>query len=163
MIHVQAIFLYGSLMDPEVRSHVFAETIRPEQIQPAVAHDYQTLTYPGETFPVLVPKIGEQALGEVLLSPNREALERMTFYEGDEYGMASLEVEVNGGRSLTAHYNQASDEGLSLTNPWCFHQWQHSERDTLVEMCRQYMQRCWGKMSILEADAVWQELQTLRV
>ncbi|MBU3069322.1 gamma-glutamylcyclotransferase [Aestuariicella sp. G3-2] len=159
---MQAIFFYGSLMDPEVRSHVFEDSIIPGQVVPAVAYDHQTFTYPGETFPVLVPEAGSRVLGEVLRNPTAEALARMAFYEGDEYGMASLDVELSDGQVLTAHYNQATDEELTLTDPWCFQQWLHSERDTLVEMCRQYMQRCWGKMSVLEADAVWQELQSLR-
>ncbi len=149
-------------MDPEVRSHVFADSIDSGQIVSAVAHGYQTLTYPGETFPVLVSHAGGQAQGEVLLNPNAEALERMTFYEGDEYGMGSLEVVVADGSTLIAHYNQASSEELPLTAPWCFDHWQRHERETFVEMCRQYMQRCWGKMSIHDADAVWQELQSLR-
>ncbi|GAB3097542.1 gamma-glutamylcyclotransferase [Aestuariicella hydrocarbonica] len=159
---MQAIFLYGSLMDTEIRRHVFADTVSPGQVRPAVARDHRTLTYPGETFPILVPQPGGLVQGEVLLSPNSEALARMAFYEGDEYGMAALNIELENGQQLTAHYNQASNEELPVTEPWCFHQWQRSERDTLVEMCRQYMHRCWGKMSVLEADAVWQELQSLR-
>ncbi len=159
---MHAIFLYGSLMDPEVRQYVFADSISDRQIQPARAQNFQTFTYPGETFPVLSACEGYSVEGEVLLSPSPEALERMAFYEGDEYGMASLEVQLNSGQQLLAHYNQANDESLPLTDIWCFRRWQQTERDTLVQMCKRYMERCWGKMTIEQADLVWQELQALR-
>ncbi len=159
---MQAIFLYGSLMDVDVRHHVFADSIAGSEVCSAVAYGYKTMTYPGENFPVLVVDPAARARGQVLLSPGTEALERMAFYEGNEYAMASLDVELEDGRTLVAHYNQACNENLLCVNPWCFQQWQLSERDALVEMSRQYMERCWGKMSVEEADAVWRELRHLR-
>lgn len=156
-----AIFLYGSLMDADIRRHVFATSIHDGQIVPAVAQGFCTMTYPGENFPVLLPKYDSHVEGQVLLEPNNEALARMAFYEGDEYGIGYINVNTKEHGSITAKFNQVLDQDLVFDQPWSYTEWHRTERSALVKSAQLYMERCWGKMNIVEADAVWQEIRQL--
>ncbi|MCX2976160.1 gamma-glutamylcyclotransferase [Halieaceae bacterium IMCC11814] len=159
---MNAIFFYGTLLDTGIRRCVFAESTGDDQIIHARAQGYDTMCYPGETYPVLVPAAGAVTRGHVLLDPSDEALERMVFFEGGEYELADLPVISADGETIQARYNRASDSGLDFSKPWEYEEWRLAERDNFFEATRLYMERCWGKMTLAEAGAVWQELQLLR-
>lgn len=159
---MNAIFFYGTLRDTGVRRCVFADTIEREQIIDARAQGYSTMFYPGETYPVLVPAPGVVTVGQVLLEPSVEAIERMAFFEVSEYELADLTAITATGETLQVRYNRANDSGLEFTKPWDYKKWQLTERDNFLEVTRQYMERCWGKMNLAEAGVVWSELQLLR-
>lgn len=160
---MDSIFLYGSLLDSALRDAVFGESLRNIAIERATAYGFAALRYPGEAFPVLLPQVGKLAKGLILRSPNDEALHRMAFYEGDEYEMALLPVMLENGEVVQANYNRAKEmEDLVFEEPWCLDTWRATESHTLVRIAREYMARCWGIMSVIDADKVWKELQYLR-
>lgn len=129
-----AIFFYGTLLDAKIREYVFANSIRDEQLVAARAEGYRTMTYPGESFPILVEAVGSVVNGLLLLDPSPEALERMAFYEGELYWLDDLEVMTVDGETLPAKYNRASEEGLVLEQEWRFSEWQSTTRDALLEI-----------------------------
>ena len=98
----------------------------------------------------------------MLLDPSDEALARMAFFEGSEYELADLSVTSADGETIQVRYNRASDSGLDFSHPWDYEKWRLTERDNFFEATRLYMERCWGRMTLTEAGAVWQELQLLR-
>lgn len=159
---MDAIFLYGSLLDANIRKHVFADTVEEHQFHSAIARNFTRMRYPGEAFPVLVPAQGQCVDGLVLVNANSEALARMAFYEGDEYEVEYLMLEIGNGKTISAHYNQALPIDIPFDEPWCQDRWERDERAPLTEITRLYMERCWGKMTATEADTVWRELQYLR-
>jgi len=160
---MNAVFLYGSLLDQKLRDAVFADSLDNTEIVTATAHHFCTYRYPGEAFPVLLPAQGSRANGAVLINPSEEAIERMAFYEGDEYEIATVNVTLECGTTLPAHYNRALElEGLEFSEPWCLDTWRKQESAVLVEIARRYMERCWGFMNATEADVIWRELQYLR-
>lgn len=120
------------------------------------------MVYPGETYPVLVPVSGAVAVGQLLLEPSHEALERMGMFEGSEYALSGLAVITADGKTLQARYNRPTEPGLEFCQVWNYEQWQATERDNFLEATRCYMERCWGKMNRSEADVVWQQLHSLR-
>ena len=148
-------------MDTEIRQHVFGNCIKDEQIVTAWAQGYCTMAYPGENFPVLLPNEKSSVKGQIVIAPSEEALARMAFYEGDEYGIDSVEVSTERHGKLVAKYNKVFEQGLVFEQSWSFAEWQMTERDALIKSTKLYMERCWGKMTIEEADAVWQEIQQL--
>jgi hypothetical protein len=147
-------------MDTEIRRNVFADSISDEQLMMARAKGYCTMVYPGENFPVLIPAPDGLVVGQVLLEPNAEALERMAFYEGDEYDIDHLDLITEDGETMRAQYNKANEQGLVFDQPWSYRQWQLTERQALIKSSKLYMERCWRKMSPTEADMVWRELQS---
>ena len=159
---MNAIFFYGTLRDAGIRRCVFAESIGDDQIIHAHAQGYDTMFYPGETYPVLVPAPGVVTMGHVLLNPSDEALERMVFFEGSEYELADLPVTSVDGEAIQARYNRACDSRLNFSEPWDYEEWRLTERDNFFEVTRLYMKRCWGKMTLAEAGLIWQELQLRR-
>ena len=156
---MNAIFFYGTLRDAGIRRCVFAESIGDDQIIHAHAQGYDTMFYPGETYPVLVPAPGVVTMGHVLLNPSDEALERMVFFEGSEYELADLPVTSVDGEAIQARYNRACDSRLNFSEPWGYEKWRLTERDNFFEVTRLYMKRCWGKMTLADAGLIWQELQ----
>ena len=159
---MNAIFFYGTLRDAGIRRCVFAESTDDGQIIHAHAQGYDTMFYPSETYPVLVPVPGVVTMGHVLLNPSDEALERMVFFEGSEYELADLPVTSADGETIQVRYNRASDSGLDFSKPWNYEKWCSTERDNFFEITRLYMERCWGKMTLAEASLIWRELQSHR-
>jgi hypothetical protein len=160
---MRAVFLYGSLLEPQLRDVVFADALGNTLIKGATANDFATLKYPGEAFPVLMPWPFQKATGVVLIDPPAVALERMAFYEGDEYEIATLAVTLSNGDQIQAEYNKALElDGLVFNDFWCLDTWRKNESHIMIEMAKRYMDRCWGQMNIIEADHVWQELQSMR-
>ena len=158
-----SIFLYGSLLEKNLRDVVFADSLHNTRIETAIALGYSTLRYPQESFPVLLPRVGQSAKGILLIDPTAEALERMAFYEGDEYEIASLSVTLDTGEVIHAQYNRALElDGVVFEEPWCLHKWQATESQILVEITKQYFTRGWGIMDVTQADKLWRQLQYLR-
>jgi len=160
---MDAVFLYGSLLDQQLRNAVFGDSLDDTQIAAATAHHFCTFRYPGEAFPVLLPSPGSRAIGAILINPSTEARERMAFYEGDEYEISQIDVTLSCGTSVRADYNRALElDGIEFNERWCLDTWRAQESATLVEIARRYMERCWGVMNATEADVIWRELQYLR-
>lgn len=156
-MHTQLpLFVYGSLMDEDVRRAILDRDLPTTDCCNARLHGFVTNHFPNETFPVLVQQLGGCVEGQLLYNLAPEDYARINFYEGDEYGFAELEVERSDGSFVTAVYNQSSDE-LAATQPWCFNRWRREEKSVFVGMCQRYMVN-YGMMTTTEADQVWREL-----
>ncbi len=151
------IFIYGTLLDNDILRFVLGRDISLENRINASLHGYAKYTYPGDSFPILQPQLDAQAHGAVLLGLTSEDLDRMNFYEGDEYGFAEVEVVLENGSLCQAHYNKASDEEIITDESWSLEAWQQTHKATFLEYTARYM-ALYGKMSVDEADAVWREM-----
>ena len=151
---MNAIFFYGTLRDIAVRGYVFDDTVGAEQVIDAHAKGYRTMVYPGETYPVLVPAPGAVTVGQVLLEPSDEALQRMRLFEGNEYELAALSVTAKDGQVMQVRYNRASAKNLKPREPWNYEQWQATERDHFLEATRLDMAQYWSEMNRAKTDVV---------
>ncbi len=151
------IFIYGTLLDSDILRLVLGREVAAKHHLTATLSGYAKYTYPGDSFPILQTQLDAQATGAVLLELTAEDIDRMHFYEGDEYGFAEIVVTLDDGRVCKAHYNKASDEEIVSHQAWSLTHWQDTEKAVFLDYTERYM-ALYGKMSIEEADAVWRDM-----
>lgn len=153
----QPLFVYGSMRDVDVRALVLGRD-RPEvRTESAWMPGAAVALVPGESYPYLVSVGGACAPGEVIHGLDERCLDRIFFFEGDEYGFVECEVERAGGVRIAAmHFG-----GIAIPEapfvPWSLEQWQASEKAGFLSMTREYM-AAWRCATRAEAEALWQRL-----
>ena len=151
------LFVYGSMRDEDVRALVLGRD-RPEvRIEPAWMPDAAVALVPGESYPYLVSVDGARAPGEVLHGLDEAGLDRIHFFENDEYAFVECEVERTDGERIDAmHFG-----GVAIPQaphvPWSLEQWQATEKTRFLSMTREYM-AMWRHATRDEAEALWQRM-----
>ena len=147
------LFCFGSLMDDDVLRVVTGRDPDGLDIVAADAPGRAQREVVGESYPILVPDAGSRARGRLVGGLDAEALERVLFFEGEEYAIAPLEVEVGGERRPAQYFR---DTGVYRTSggSWDFARWRAAGIDDFLDHTARYM-ALYGTMSAAEADAVW--------
>lgn len=152
------LFCFGSLMDPDVLSLVLDQAPLPASIrmETATIAGFSKVRLPHESYPMLVPAAESEADGVLIHGLSRQDLDRIVFFEGEEYELAPCEVRLAGGEVVDGLF---FDEGVMpppRTETWEFEAWRRDHKDYLMRQSRVYM--AWfGRMSAAEADRYWQE------
>lgn len=147
------LFTFGTLMDTEVLQCVSGILPSTLAIIPARVVDRVQHEVLGEGFPILLPAPGQEVLGRLIFGLTETAMQRILFFEGDEYATQPLTVETDGASQEALYFK---DSGVYETTgkSWIFSQWHESEHATFLERTQQYM-RLFGTMSTTEADRYW--------
>ena len=151
------LFVYGSMRDTDVRALVLGSD-RPEiRTERAWMPDATAARVPGESYPHLVPVEGACAPGEVLYGLGETCLDRIRFFEGDEYALVECDVErVSGERVAAMHFGGVAIAQAPVV-AWSLEQWQASEKARFLSMAREYMAG-WSRGTRAEAEALWQRM-----
>ena len=151
------LFVYGSMRDADVRALVLGSD-RPEvRAEPAWLPGAAAARVPGESYPHLVPSEGARAPGELLYGLDETGLDRIRFFEGDEYALAECEVERASGERISAvHFGGVAIPPAPVV-AWSLKQWQASEKVRFLAMTRKYMAG-WRRGTRAEAEALWQRM-----
>ena len=151
------LFVYGSMRDVDVRVLVLGLD-RPEiRTEPAWMPGVTAARVPGESYPYLVPSEGAWAPGEVLYGLDETCLDRIRFFEGDEYTLLPCEVErVSGERIAATHFVAVAIPSAPVV-AWSLDRWQASEKARFLSMARKYMAG-WRHGTRTEAEALWQRM-----
>ena len=151
------LFVYGSMRDADVRALVLGSD-RPEvRTEPAWMPGATAARVPGESYPHLVPTEGARAPGEVLYGLGETGLDRIRFFEGDEYALVECEVErASGERIAAVHFGGVAIPPAPVV-AWSLEQWQASEKARFLSMARKYMAG-WRRGTRAEAEALWQRM-----
>ncbi|MCS6921646.1 MAG: gamma-glutamylcyclotransferase [Elioraea sp.] len=94
------IFLYGTLMDPEVARRVSGDDRFVREAQPALLPGWRKTLLRGTPFPTLVPDDGSVVHG-LLAKVSPRTLARLHAYEGRLYRFVTVHV-LSAGRRLAA-------------------------------------------------------------
>ena len=151
------LFVYGSMRDEDVRALVLGRDPPAIRTEPAWMPGVAAVRVPGESYPYLVSSDGASAPGELVHGLGEEGLDRILFFEGDEYGFTESVVERAGGQRVAAmHFGGvAIPEGPIV--PWSLERWQAREKPRFLSMTREYM-ALWGRATQAQAEALWQRL-----
>ena len=151
------LFVYGSMRDADVRALVLGSD-RPEvRAEPAWMPGATAARVPGESYPHLVPSEGGRAPGEVLYGLGETCLDRIRFFEGDEYALVECVVErASGERIAAVHFGGVAIPPAPVA-AWSLEQWQASEKARFLSMARKYMAG-WRRGTRAEAEALWQRM-----
>ena len=151
------LFVYGSMRDADVLALVLGSD-RPEvRTEPAWMPGAFAARVPGESYPHLVPTEGARAPGEVLYGLGETCMDRIRFFEGDEYALVECEVErASGERIAAVHFGGVAIPPAPAV-AWSLEQWQASEKARFLAMVRKYMAG-WRRGTRAEAEALWQRM-----
>ena len=151
------LFVYGSMRDAEVRALVLGSDRPQVRTEPAWMPGVTTARVPEESYPHLVPLEGARAPGELLHGLGETCLDRIRFFEGDEYALVECEVERASGERIAAVYFRGVGIPLTPVVAWSLGQWQASEKARFLPMAREYMAG-WRRGTRAEAEALWQHM-----
>lgn len=155
MKHPHALFVYGTLLDAGVLEAVLNRKVDLDHQKSGYLAGYSVMTFPGESFPILVATKNGRAQGRVIFSLSDEDMQRINFYEGDEYEFAVAKIQVGDNR-VEAIFNQVATIDVSTSVEWSLETWQKTDREAFLVDCKRYMS-LYGVMSIEEADAMWRQ------
>ncbi len=79
---MQALFVYGTLRDPELLRIVLGPELPSACISDAILPDHAIHWAEGQSFPTIVPRMGAEAPGLLLSGLSETAVGRLDFYEG---------------------------------------------------------------------------------
>ena len=153
------LFVYGSMRDADVRALVLGYRSGCSEVrtEPARMPGAATARVPGESYPHLVPMEGAYAPGELLSGLGGIGLDRIGFFEGDEYALVECEVErASGERIAAVHFGGVAIPPAPVI-AWSLEQWQASEKARFLAMARKYMAG-WRRGTRAEAEALWQRM-----
>ncbi|WP_163325005.1 gamma-glutamylcyclotransferase family protein [Draconibacterium mangrovi] len=88
------VFVYGSLLFPEIAEGLCGEKLKSEE---ATLNGYSRFALKEADYPAIIKKNNSTVKGKVLLNLDENAIYLLTFYEGDDYGMAPVKVETSSG------------------------------------------------------------------
>ena len=150
-------FVYGTLLDTDILEIVLGRPICHSQMPNAKVAGLQKFTYPGDSFPILLASESSFAEGALLLNLNATDLQRMDFYEGDEYGFEPVKAQLDDGSYLDALYNNAADQSIKSDVLWSLEHWQQTEKPVFIGYVERYM-TLYGTMSVDDADIEWRKM-----
>ena len=152
------LFVYGSMRDEDVRALVLGRAppaaVRTE---PAWMPGAAVALVPGESYPHLVSAEGARAPGDLVHGLEVGSLDRILFFEGDEYAFVECVVERAGGERVAAMHFRGVAIPEAPVVPWSLEQWQSKEKPRFLAMTREYM-ALWRRATRAEAEARWQRL-----
>ncbi len=156
------LFVFGTLMDPDVLATVCIGSASEVSTQPALIQGFTRRLVVNESFPVLVPAANESVLGLLIHGLGDEDLQRAQFFEGEEYELTSISVEALPDSHATAfaigacdaYYFASTGHYQVEAEHWHLPAWQQQHKRDFLPRLHRYMQ-CYGHMSMAEADAHW--------
>lgn len=96
---MQNLFVYGTLMSPEVWQQLVKRDYR--QLK-ATLPGYRRLQVKGADYPGLVPHKGGKVTGLVYLALHAQEIQRLNRYEGEEYTHHPVTLLLEDGSTLKA-------------------------------------------------------------
>ena len=133
------LFLFGTLRDPELLALVAGRDASRLHIEPAVANDRIALRIRNEDYPILVERKGAVAEGLLLVNFDRQAYERMCFFEEVfGYDLYDIQVRTDEG-ARTAKVFLTDDPSIAGDEPWDMAAWRRDSHEVSLQVAAEIM------------------------
>jgi hypothetical protein len=152
-----SLFVFGSLMDRDVLGLVSGIDADNLMLTPATAYGQKQCEVVEESYPVLVADEAASCSGLLISQLTPLALQRIMFFEGEEYFLAPVSVSAHGGSVVNAWYFRDAGVYTVRGTAWDFAAWQNTHKTSFMQASSEYM-ALFGTMTSAEADAHWQAL-----
>ncbi|MFT5110707.1 MAG: hypothetical protein ACI8P9_000016 [Parasphingorhabdus sp.] len=149
------LFCFGSLMDWDVVACVLEENTDRLSMVSCKLENFRVARLPHEDYPMLVVDESRIASGQLLCGLSKAQLDRILFYEGEEYALAPCYVKLDSGETVLASFFSENNMPAPEMTDWCFETWVRNHKDYLLRQSAAYMS-WYGKMSATDADFYWQ-------
>ncbi len=149
-----ALFTFGTLMDPEVLQLVSGQSVKTMVREPAEVAGHARRWVLDDHYPVLVANAACRTSGLIIRGLEPEAMQRIEFFEGEEFSLELMQVERLGGHAERVSYFASNHRQPISDQEWLLEEWQRTTKQHTMPRVERYMQ-CYGRMSVAEADAYW--------
>ena len=141
-------------MDAELLELVCQQSMASLVLEPAKVIDHARRWVIDDHYPVLVPEKGRDTQGLIIRGLSSESLDRIVFFEGEEFTVQHIEVSLEKGQAEAVKYFADNHRKVISETDWSMDEWQRTTKPDTMPRVRRYMQ-CYGRMSAAEADAYW--------
>ena len=125
------LFFYGTLRAREIRSAVLGDDLPAIRLTNAVLENYQVRRVLGTLYPMLVAVAGKRVAGLVATGLDKQAIEMLDQFEGQNYRRSALQVQTAAGLVKADVY--LPNAKLSAAEPWDFDSWYKHDMTTFLK------------------------------
>lgn len=154
-------FFYGTLLDPDIRRHVFPHVAEALTLRPAELGGYRRYRCHGASYPVVVPRRGGRVPGLLAEGLDERAVLRVAHFEGAEYQPRQVELRLAGGGRTRAWLFMPLRRSLATRELWTFDRWRRIEKRRIMPQVRFWMNQC-GVETLSSPELVWHVRRQIR-
>lgn len=132
------LFLYGTLMDRDVRDLVCGKSL--PHVEPAKLRGYRRVFVAGRTYPMLVPTAFASVDGLVARNVDADSVFRLRIYEGWEYTLDPCQLDTDHG-PVQACVFMCPNEVQPANTPWKLETWEMRHKRQFLPKVAQIMTR----------------------
>ncbi len=123
------LFVYGTLMDPDVAHAVIGRTHKQLQAEPASLDGYCAMLAAGAPYPGLCATPGESVQGVLLKGLTRAEMHRLDVYEDlSVYQLEDIAVRNSAGTEVTAKLYMPTRRLRLTQTPWDIARWRRQSK-----------------------------------
>lgn len=155
------LFLYGTLLDPDVRRIILPHLHRTLELQPAELRGFRRVAARDGDYPVLIPHPAARVRGHLAEGVDLPGLARAAYFEGALYQPALRTVRNAKNRSVQTWLFLPTDaRRQGSRKAWDLRHWQRRRKRRLLLIAKQWMAE-FGAKGFSGGDLSWQGRRTL--
>lgn len=112
---MQNLFVYGSLQFPEITKGLTGKSFKTAKAKLA---GYKRYSVFDADYPAIIKEDLSEVCGKVLFDVDAESLHIISFFEGDEYEIATSVVTVQNKKIPVLIYVWKGDKSILVANEW---------------------------------------------
>ena len=126
-------FVYGTLMDSEVRTRVLGHPVRGGRLRAAVVEGWRRVTVDGAWYPTLVRAPGGRVEGLLMSGVTAAEEAHLVRFEGSEYEIAPVTVHVTGRNRVARMF--VTRPGVAVSDDeWTLESWRRRHRRDFLRL-----------------------------
>jgi hypothetical protein len=138
-----ALFLFGTLMDPDVRGKVLGRPVAPRELEPATLLGWRRVRARGGAYPLILPAPADRVDGLLFLRPSPRDRLRILHFESEEYAPAPVTVlRADGARHAAEAFLALDGVLASDGEPWHLAAWAVEHKALFLARCDVWMADC---------------------
>lgn len=150
-------FVFGTLQDPDLLAAVIGRPTDEIARVPAYLPGKRAVRVENETYPTLIDDEQGTVHGQILGPMEGADVDRILFFEAEEYDFSPTMVEAPDGPSQV-HIFAPAERTIATGEDWSLDAWQHADKDEAVAVAHAFM-GLYGICSAEEADEQWREVK----
>lgn len=152
------LFFFGTLLDPDLFALVVGRPIDAVTVKPGVLHGFRRRKVKGEHYPILAPHPGGRVDGLLIDGLTEAEIDRIRFFEGEDYALRPLPVTDAEGRPAGALACVSTGTLEEAGEAWHLEAWAATEKARAFVQSEELM-ALYGTMTVGEMDARWDEIK----
>ena len=152
----QPLFVFGTLLDPDLVSVVIGADISEFRLEPARVHGHRAVRAAHAAYPILVEHPEAVTHGLLIHGLSEDHVERIAFYETHEYELGAIHVHAEEIPTRARAFFSV-DAVIPSEDAWVLAEWQRRHKKlALVEA--ELALGHFGTLDLAEISARWPEI-----